>query len=290
MQKRVYNVNFGTEPATTPTRRRIDGCLGVGGTAWLTCLPTSRFTELDDVTFRAAARLRLGLQPIGVPTEACPAFGAKRRCAVIMKDCPSHLMSCNFLMHRDGASTVRHSLVGDAIAHHLAAAGVLVVPELVVGEAGGHGGGALRVDFALWDADQKETLTDHTIYDPCKASAVGSLQALENWAAREKQRKYDDVVTELQQRDHRITFVPMVFSALGRFAPAALDILRLKTVRANPDKVRRWPTGQAGLINATINAVSCAIQRGNVQMLLMAANEVHRILRGDARRAGEPAV
>ena len=146
------------------------------------------------------------------------------------------------------------------------------------------------VDFALWDADQKETLTDHTIYDPCKASAVGSLQALENWAAREKQRKYDDVVTELQQRDHRITFVPMVFSALGRFAPAALDILRLKPVRANPDKVRRWPTGQAGLINATINAVSCAIQRGNVQMLLMAANEVHRILRGDARRAGEPAV
>jgi hypothetical protein len=118
-------------------------------------------------------------------------------------------------------------------------------------------------------------LTDHTIYDPCNASGASrsSVSAQEHQHAQVKRRKYTEMLNYVKDSTRQLdtTFVPLVFSALGKFSKEALDFFKLTTAAADPVKLARWPTGPKGFVTSFINAVSCAIQRGNAHIFFSAA-------------------
>jgi hypothetical protein len=98
----------------SPIARRINACAGAGGTAWLSCCPTSDYTTIKDRDYRAAVRLRLGVTPVEVPVDNCPVCPRARHVHPSFAAAPSHLVSYTYSMHCNGASTIGHSLVGNA--------------------------------------------------------------------------------------------------------------------------------------------------------------------------------
>ncbi len=94
------------------------------------------------------------LQRIEVPVDNCPVCPRRPSFAAAL----SHLVSCMqlHLLHMDpctatgpyGASTIGHSLVGNALVHYLTAAGIICRPEVRFL----HGDRKTRPDFLIADA------------------------------------------------------------------------------------------------------------------------------------------
>ena len=242
--------------------RRCQSSEGAGGTAWLTCLPTSHWTRLSDPQFRIAARLRLGLVPAPPPAGV---VACNLRCNAAdnpLADAPSHMVSCRRSMHSKGASTARHKELGDAISFHLQAAGMAVYPEVKHLDEDRR----TRPDFVVISRDNEgksvRILTDHTIVNPMASSrARTNVAACLATVARKKHRKYDEAA-----RRFDASLVPMVFSTLGNIAPEALQVLRLERVSGCDHAISVYG-GRKRLVNDLISAVSCAIQRGNAYII-----------------------
>lgn len=235
----------------SPLSRRIDACAGAGGTAWLSCCPTTKFSTIKDRDYRAAVRLRLGVIPVEVPVSHCNV--CRRRPA--FADAPSHMVSCTKSMHCNSASTLGHSLVGNAMVHYLTLAGMVCRPEVRFLRANRK----TRPDYLVFDAHGNTLLTDHTVINPISASrAARAVSDTLEAAARIKHGKYDN-----DARNLGAVFAPMVCSVFGLLHPTALSVLRLQAAQASDAHANRFPGGKKSLINAMISAVSCAIQKRN---------------------------
>jgi hypothetical protein len=283
LQKRLHAVIrarrhrgfVGARPANDPLVKRLAACEGVGGSAWLSACPTTEFTSICNNDFLKAARLRLGLQPVpDFPVERCPACKKRRSFA----DAPSHLLSCTALMHRNGASSAGHGLVGKAIAHHLRAAGISVNLESQHLKPSRRS----RPDFLLFDAAAKRLLTDHTIINPvayARRTVNDTIQAVD----RRKRANYTDMATHLGA-----TFVPLVFSAFGHIPDTSHNFLSLVSVTGSELHLSMWPSGPVGLRSAMLASVSCAIQKRNAHIIAIAAQRVLYLARRGV--AAAPAV
>jgi hypothetical protein len=169
----------------SPVARRLNACAGAGGTAWLSCCPTSEYTTIKDRDYRAAVRLRLGVTPVEVPVDNCPVCPRHPSFAAA----PSHLVSCTYSMHCNGASTIGHSLVGNAMVHYLTAAGMICRPEVRFLR----GDRKTRPDYLVADAHGGLLLTDHTIINPLAASrAAKPVPSVLEDVAGVKREKYTD--------------------------------------------------------------------------------------------------
>jgi hypothetical protein len=237
--------------ARSPVTRRIEACGGVGGTAWLSCCPTTSYTTLKDRDYRAAVRLRLGVTPVEVPVTHCPVC----RSSPAFAAAPSHMVSCTKTMHCKSASTLGHSLVGNAMVHYLTAAGMVCRPEVRFLCANRK----RRPDYLVFDANGNTLLTDHTIVNPLSQSrGTNAVAKILDTVAKLKHEKYDDDAKNLGA-----VFAPIVCAVFGRLHPTALAVLRLQSAHASDVHASRFPGGKRSLITAMLAAVSCAIQKRN---------------------------
>jgi hypothetical protein len=273
----ALNPNHADPAARVAARRhfaRLDACQGPCGSAVLTCCPTSQiFNTLADTTMRIHVRLRLGLIPIDnlPPSCCCPAD-------VLLADAPSHLVSCPALMHRSGASTVRHTLVGQAMAAFLREAGISAAPEV----RHLHPGTQERPDLLIHDAAGRRILTDHTVIDSISAGRmladhpVTSERAIEI-AEASKRNRYRRMV----QQVGGAIFMPIVLCTLGRASRATIDLLYLRSVSADQVSLDNFG-GPSKLIAAFVTAVACAIAKGNAHI----ATNTSALLRSHAEQHG----
>lgn len=222
--------------------------------------------------------MRLGLVPIDnlPPTCCCPAD-------VPLADAPSHLVSCRALMHRSGATTVRHTLVGQALAAFLREAGISAAPEVRHLHPGTHE----RPDLLIHDAAGRRILTDHTVIDPISAGRMASAhpptadRAIE-LAENNKVQRYRLMVRQVGGA----IFMPLVLCTLGRASRATIDLLSLRSVSADQASLDRFDGGPSKLITEFITAVACAIAKGNAHI----ATNTAAILRNHAELHGNLAV
>ena len=254
------------EAADATLARRLTACSGVGGSAWLSCCPTTDYTTLTDRDYRAAVRLRLGAIPVETPVANCnvcpqrPSFAAA----------PSHMVSCTCSMHCNGASTDGHSLAGNAMVHHLTAGGMVCHPEVSFLSADRK----KRPDFMILDAVGGNFITDHTIVNPLASSRRGAVDAILERVANAKRAKY-----EAEAKNLGATFVPLVYSVFGHLHPTALAFLRLQMAIASEAHVKRWTGGRRSFITALLSAVSCAIQKRNGIIVHTTLQKIHSSLR-----------
>ena len=260
--------------ANDPLVRRLDACAGVGGSAWLSTLPTTHFTTFRDADFLKVVRLRLGLFPIpNFPVARCPACRRRPPFA----DAASHLLSCTALMHCNGASTAGHNLVGKAISHHLVAAGISVNVESQDLKPNRRN----RPDFLVFDAQAQRFLTDHTIVNPVASSRVRlPVQTTIESVAAKKRTTYADMAAGLGA-----VFTPLVFSAFGLIPASALDFLSLVSIHGSETHLNAWPSGPRGLVSSMLSSTSCAVQKRNAHIITIAAQRVLALARRGPARA-----
>jgi hypothetical protein len=148
-----------------------------------------------------------------------------------------------------------HSLVGNALVHHLSAVGMMCHPEVRFLGADRK----TRPDYMVLDAVGGSFLTDHTIVNPLASSRLARpVPSVLEQTASVKRAKYEEEAKKLGA-----VFVPLVCSVFGHLHPTALSFMRLQMATASEAHVDRWSGGRRSFITALLSAVSCAIQKRN---------------------------
>jgi hypothetical protein len=161
-------------------------------------------------------------------------------------------------MHSKGVSVAGHEAVGKAISFHLQMAGATVYPEAAHLDENRR----TRPDFVVISKDNAgndvRLLTDHTIINTMAQSrAAFPVDTVLHRVESEKNKKYKQSAANMNA-----TFVPMTFAAHGYISPKALALLRLETLAGCAFNIGLYG-GSVRLINDTVAAVSCAVQKRN---------------------------
>jgi len=191
-------------------------------------------------------------------------------------DATSHLLSCTALMHCNGASTAGHALVGEAIAHHLIAAGLSVNYESEHLKPARK----QRPDLLIVDTRARKFLSDHTIVNPLASSRNKfKVPSLLKTVANTKMNNYREMAAGLDA-----SFVPLPISALGFIPEDALKFLRLESSAVSTVHVSNWVGGGRGLVSSMLASVSCAVQKRNAHIIAISAQRAlsYRFHRGAA--------
>ena len=239
--------------------RRLDAALGVGGTAFLTATPSSPITTFTDDQFRFAVRLRLGVMLFDDLPQRCPHCAARP----LLSAATTHPVACAAVMHDRGLASMRHDGLHDIFVRFLQAAGMTVRVEarpLRYNDDGDEH----RPDLVVLDAEHSLFVTDHTVIDPCSPSrSQRSVTQSVKYAEQGKRRAH-----AANAAADGATFVPLVFSVLGRWSEATVRFVRLLTAVPSDAQLSRYPGGRVALVNDFVSALSCSIQKGNHNVAL----------------------
>jgi hypothetical protein len=230
---------------------------------WCTTLPTSPGLELDDIAYRVAFCLRLGLHPdvrikdspVPVPCPNHRRPGAPLTCSVVdLRNDPFHCLGCmteakhgRFLQHNAVVNRIRRLCEFCSAGCQIEPAGYTSVdshgvptnqqrPDLLILTAGG------------------SILSDVVGYHPtCKSALANSTY--ESLRANVKTRKYENAAVH-----HRFSFTPFVFQTIGGLAGDAVTLI--DTILRNNSSNIPYNT----LKYLAMSEMSVAIQRENGNM------------------------
>jgi len=230
---------------------------------WCTTLPTSPGLELDDIAYRVAFCLRLGLHPdvrikdspVPVPCPNHCRPGAPATCShVDLRYDPFHCLGCmteakngRFLQHNAVVNRIKRLCEFCSAGCQLEPAGYTSVdshgvpsdqqrPDLLILTVGGN------------------ILSDVVGYHPtCKSALANS--SYESLRAKVKVRKYENAAVH-----HRFSFTPFVFQTIGGLAGDAVTLI--DTILRNNSSNIPYNT----LKYLAMSEMSVAIQRENGNM------------------------
>jgi hypothetical protein len=225
--------------------------------AWKSVSPTSKDLELTDTQYRIAARLNLGLPPMGVAAalpDDCPICGG---CDSIRND-PWHFFSCKPLCK--GEVTVRHDDVGRALYRLALTMGLKAQLEPKSLDASSR----VRPDLLL-SLPGRVILTDIAVCHPlapgmlpCRrgTSMLGAAKHME----RLKRRKYASLASQRQYE-----LLPFAVETCGGLAPSAVQVIQAMA-QAAAQHFSLW--SRTNILRELVGSVAIAVQRGGAMAYL----------------------
>jgi hypothetical protein len=225
--------------------------------AWKSVSPTSKELELTDTQYRIAARLNLGLQPMGVATalpDDCPVCGGSDS----IRDDPWHFFSCKHLCK--GEVTVRHDDVGRAL--HRLALTMGLRAQLEVKDLDASSG--LQPDLLL-SLPGRVIMCDIAVCHPLAPSAVRSCTSTRTLGSAKlkeggKRRKYASLASQRQ-----CELLPFVVETCGGLAPSAVKLIQAMA-QAAAEHLSLWT--RTAILRELVGAVAIAVQRGGAMTYL----------------------
>jgi hypothetical protein len=291
-----FKVTYGHERSVL---QRLDSANGRLAAGYLTTLPRTDALTVADADFCAVTRLRLGLPPVDPATlPAVCLCGDSPRSSF-------HLLSCQALCGRapgiqlgnyraTNLWDLRHRCLLEQLSADLVSAEVGVVIE-----PGPLGEAARDRQHEANDTDDEgarpaapdqvityvamgkrsgmltRTATDITICEPATEACIRSktsVAALLNRKAGIKSRHHGQLAAEAG-----CGFVPLVFSSLGAVHKATSEFLSLNGMSLREELMEREFGGRRNFVNRMIDALSCALVRGNARMIFDNAIELARL-------------
>jgi hypothetical protein len=261
---------------------RLAAASGPGGSAFLTCLPTSKLTTIGDAQFKTALRLRLG-----VPFIDMTPLPSLCVCEADLSANAYHLLACHKLCSANGRQSLRaeweantwnerHALIKDALAVMLSAAGVSVVDE--PGALNGGGDAAPMPDqlltfvshgvAAAWGV--RRVCTDITVLECNTTSrAAKPINDSLNDVVAKKRKKH-----EAEAAKAGVQYVTLAASSLGKLHKDFQRFLQLDDVRLDDDHLFLVFGGRRAFKARLVDSVSCAIARGTAYVAIVAAERL----------------
>jgi hypothetical protein len=231
-------------------------CAAPHASAWKRAAPTQPLTTLLDRQYRIAARLNLGLLPLGSDNQLpadCP-LCTKGEGA--LADDPWHYLICKSQSKREINS--RHNAIVDALYHAVLLTGGQAKRE----ETGLQAGSLLRPDLRIVYPGQ-HVLTDVAVTHPLRVDgrrSAGTELAAANKVQKEKRTKYAAIATR-----HDAELLPFVVETCGGLAANAVELLDIISDAA-AEHLSLWSRQDAA--KQLLNSVSIAIQKGNAMTVL----------------------
>ena len=230
---------------------------------WCTTKPTSPGLEMNDLDYRVAFCLRLGLHPdirikespVAVPCPNHSRIGAPKSCALVdLRQDPFHCLGCmteakhgRFLQHNAVANRIKRLCEFCSAGCQSEPAGYTSV------DAHGVPSDQQRPDLLIITV-AGNILADVVGYHPtCKSALANS--SYESVRANVKIRKYENAAIH-----HRFSFTPFVFQTIGGLAGDAVTLID-QILRNNSSNI---PYNTLKYL--AMSEMSVAIQRENGNM------------------------
>ena len=244
-------------------KARLKAASELASGLWCTTLPTSPGRELNDIDYRVAFCLRLGLHPdarikdspVAVPCPNHVRPGAPKTCATVdLRHDAFHCLGCmteakhgRFLQHNAVANRIKRLCEFCSATCQSEPAGYTSV------NAHGVPTDQQRPDLLIITV-AGNILADVVGYHPtCKSALANS--SYDSLRAKVKIRKYENAAVH-----HRFSFTPFVFQTIGGLAPDAVALIEsiLRNNSSNiPYNILKYQA---------LSEMSVAIQRENGNM------------------------
>jgi hypothetical protein len=230
-------------------------CCADLASAWKRAAPTQPHTTLLDKQYRIAARLNLGLPPLGsdhqLPAD-CPLCDKGQN--AVASD-PWHYLSCPSQRKREVKT--RHNAVKDALYRAVLLTGGQAVREV----RGLQAGSDLRPDLQIVYPGQ-HVLTDVAVVHPgahARRQPENSTATAKKMAG-EKRTKYAAIASR-----HDAELIPFVVETCGGLGPDAMALLDVISGAAS-EHLSLW--SQEDAAKEMLNSVAIAVQKGNAMAVL----------------------